>query len=447
MAKKRLGQDGLSLVELLAALVIASLLIVLISSVLTSTLKFNNRTQDIIDLRQESNKIITQIRNLHRNNGEICYSNLIDNGDVSMKLTLDHINIEKNSCLQAVSTNDLAVVFTLFNGSDKDYTLSTVVEGRERTPISIVIPDKKEDEDFYDKLDLHDVFVYGSNLFISGSSPLNSAPNGSGSVVVTNLNKKNLDFVGDNRISVQKIYIDKPGNAVIFKSSTHLGEAKKTELVTINGNVILDNGGAKIYGDTIYINGDVTFSDSSVIEGKKVIITGNVVFKNWSAVIKANEIYISGVVKNETSNTLNIVGTLKDYKSLKKDQIPEHPSISIPTFREDSWYPKNGYETRTNGNLSNGNRIYSPGNFKLDNWQSNKTNVVIISKGDIELNNFGGSELTGILFAPQGKVTFKGGAFKGIVITRDGFSTGSNPSITYMNVKEFIKENDPIPFQ
>ncbi|WP_224654574.1 hypothetical protein, partial [Escherichia coli] len=60
--------------------------------------------------------------------------------------------------------------------------------------------------------------------------------------------------------------------------------------------VQLNNGGAKIFGDSIYIDGDATFSNSAVIEGKKVIIKGNVQLNNGAAKIKGDTIYIEGDV-------------------------------------------------------------------------------------------------------------------------------------------------------
>src|SRR5690606_22325214 len=118
--------------------------------------------------------------------------------------------------------------------------------------------------------------VYGTDLGIFGSTPVRTDNNGNGTVVINNLNHSNLVFGGNNVLTVNKIYIDKKGNDVVFNSSTSLGDLNKTELVRIDGNVQLNNGAAKIYGDTIYIDGNVNFNDSADINGKKVIINGNV---------------------------------------------------------------------------------------------------------------------------------------------------------------------------
>ncbi|WP_262174254.1 prepilin-type N-terminal cleavage/methylation domain-containing protein [Saccharococcus sp. Marseille-Q5394] len=445
MFKKHLSQQGLTLVEILVSLVIASFVIGLVTSVLISTVKFNDNTQTRITLRQESNRIITGIRASHRKDESVCYDQLAANSGIEITLQLNNKVLKNGDCLAVIHTNDLPVKFTLSAGTKNSFTIDTVLEGKEGTDLSFTIP--KKDASFIDNLLLDNVFIYGSHLFISGSSPLKSATNGTGTVVINNLNKKDLEFGGDNKINVQNIYIDKKGNLVKFTSSTKLGLKNSTKIVHITGDVQLNNGGARIDGDTIYIDGNVTFGDSAVIEGKKVIINGNVTFKNWSAKIKANEIYIAGTTKLDSANSPNIDGTVKNFSQLKEGDIPKSPSFTPPTLHKDDWYPQNGYTVKSNGTISSGNRIFSPGNFIANDWHSSTSNVIIISKGNIEINNFGGSELSGILFAPNGKVTFKGGAFKGVIISRDGFITEQNPDIIFINASQFIKDKDPIPFK
>ena len=55
-------------------------------------------------------------------------------------------------------------------------------------------------------------------------------------------------------------------------------------------------------------------------------------------------------------------------------------------------------------------------------WRPTANNVTIVARnGDITITGMGGSGVTGIFFAPNGKVTFKGGFLEGVVIARDGF--------------------------
>jgi hypothetical protein len=50
--------------------------------------------------------------------------------------------------------------------------------------------------------------------------------------------------------------------------------------------------------------------------------------------------------------------------------------------------------------------------------------------------------LTGVLFAPYGKVTFNGGFFTGTVIARDGFNVTSGGTIvTFKSIEDFFDDN------
>ena len=455
--KYLLQQQGITLLELLATLAISTLIIGLTFSVLFSSKKFNDKTNAYVDLRQEANILMTNIRKQYQNNSIVCYDQLPTNNKLTMDIQINKVQLSEDSCEPLTDSHYVHVELKLTNKKHHySFNMDTLIEKDERKDFIVKIPDPPVDpptnpdppikeETFYDYLKNNNIFVYGTDLGIFGSTPVRTDNNGNGTVVINNLNHSNLVFGGNNVLTVNKIYIDKKGNDVVFNSSTSLGDLNKTELVRIDGNVQLNNGAAKIYGDTIYIDGNVNFNDSADINGKKVIINGNVTFKNWSAKLKATEIYIAGKVT--TTQPGNIEGHLKNFEQLGEKDIPEKINILPPTFREESWYRANGYEVRSTGHLSNGSRIFSKDSFKLDDYQSNRSNVIIISKGDITLNNFGSSELTGILFAPNGKVTFKGGAFKGIVIARDGFYTGSNPSITFSNVVEFIGNPELAPFK
>ncbi|MBS4216992.1 hypothetical protein KHA96_01545 [Bacillus sp. FJAT-49711] len=493
MIKKYVSQQkGITLIELLTTLAISTLIIGLTFSVLSTTKKFNDKTQAHVELRQEANIIMSNMRYQLKNKGEVCYDQSLIDDKLALEIYIDKAELKKEKCWTPRNNNEGHVELKLTNKEHNySFEVDTFMEKQKRENFVINVPKEPipdppiKDENFYDYLKNNNIFVYGTDLGIFGSTPVKTDKNGAGTVVINNLNNSNLVFGGNNVLTVRKIYIDKKGNEVKFESSTQLGDYNNTELVRIGGHVQLNNGGAKIYGNTIYIDGNVThnssadingkkviidgdvqlnngaakihgdtiyidgsvsFNDSAEIKGKKVIITGNVTFKNWSAKINANEIYIAGTIIKEQSG--NLVGILKNFNQHGETKvIPENIHILPPSFREDSWYSANGYEVRSSGNLTDGSKVFSKNSFKLDDYQSNRRNVIIISKGDITLNNFGSSELTGILFAPNGKVTFKGGAFKGIVIARDGFYTGYNPSITFINVEEFINNPTLAPFK
>jgi hypothetical protein len=55
--------------------------------------------------------------------------------------------------------------------------------------------------------------------------------------------------------------------------------------------------------------------------------------------------------------------------------------------------------------------------------------------------------VTGIFFAPNGKVTFNGGFLEGVVIARDGFFvTSGGTTVTFKNLEEYISNSEDYPF-
>ena len=75
-------------------------------------------------------------------------------------------------------------------------------------------------------------------------------------------------------------------------------------------------------------------------------------------------------------------------------------------------------------------------------------NVIIVARnGDIMLTGLGSSGVTGVLFAPNGKVTFNGGFFEGLVIARNGFDvTSGGTHVTFKNLEAYISDPGNYPF-
>lgn len=296
-------------------------------------------------------------------------------------------------------------------------------------------------EDFYSFIQNKNVFVYGSTLSIFGSTSVNSNTSNEGMLIVNNVNHSDLVFSGNNSISMKNIFIDKGGNKLIFSNSTKLGKAEVTDVVYIKGDVLLDRGGAEINGNYIYIDGNVTFANTAKISGKEIYINGNVIFQNWSALLIADRIYINGVVTFRHSG--NIVG---DLKYVSEIPIPTHIDVSIPPIpplRPDNWYSEKGYNI--GGALTNGVKIFANNYSFIPGATNNFQDVIIVSKNDITLK--GNMHITGVLFAPNGKVYFDSGSFEGIVIARDGFFvTNGGSKITFKSITNFIQNTNDYPF-
>jgi len=56
--------------------------------------------------------------------------------------------------------------------------------------------------------------------------------------------------------------------------------------------------------------------------------------------------------------------------------------------------------------------------------------------------------VTGIFFAPNGRVTYSGDSLEGVVIARNGFHvTNSRTAVTFKNIEEYdITDPDDYPF-
>ena len=56
--------------------------------------------------------------------------------------------------------------------------------------------------------------------------------------------------------------------------------------------------------------------------------------------------------------------------------------------------------------------------------------------------------MTGVLFAPNGKVTFNGASFEGLVIAKDGFYvTSGGTTVTFKSIENYISDAKDFPLQ
>lgn len=134
-------------------------------------------------------------------------------------------------------------------------------------------------------------------------------------------------------------------------------------------------------------------------------------------------------------------------KCIKLDTVPEviMPDYPIPPLKTSDWYMKKGYVSH--GALVDGIKIFTEGNYTHTSWINPVNNVIIVSKGDITIKH-GGIKVTGVLFAPYGKVVFEGNCFEGLVISRDGFIVSSGGTVVnFKPIKEYISDPNDYPFE
>jgi prepilin-type N-terminal cleavage/methylation domain-containing protein len=424
------NEHGFTLLEVLLTLVISTIVLSVLFGVFTSSITFNKKTQSHVNLRQEANLIITQLRQLHQGGDySICYNDLLPNNEIFFsEITLDNggsVIDASNPCGIVSPLVDLDVNFTIANRNNQEFEVNTVIEYRRGIAnVTIELPENNKPS-FYQFLKDKNVFVYGSELIFEGGQI--NGPNAA-MVIRGNLHSDNIN--GGALSNVSYIYID--GNAYFNNGSAGFGSSLNKGVININGDLTLWSGTRNIYGD-VYVNGDFRLKDARIYGN--VYVNGNVVL-DWTPSIFGN-VYYTGSLSHPNNYNQEILA-----KVIKQPTFPgiEMPNYNIPSPKPQQWYSDNGY--LSNGELVDNLKVFSD-NYISNKWKPTTENVIIVSKGDINITRLGGSGLTGILFAPNGKVTFEGAFFEGVVIARDGFFvTSGGTRVTFKNIEEYVSIED-----
>lgn len=222
--------------------------------------------------------------------------------------------------------------------------------------------------DFMDKSKWEDVVVLTKRIKIDGSAAI-EAPN---STVIIKDNILDSGKLANNiKILSDKIFIN---NNLYLTGSATIGNYNNTSSIYLNGNFKID-GGADVYGK-LYYTGDF------------------VVPSWWTKPINVTEV-----------SSINF------------------PITSIPSLEMDAWYAGRGFtsdRTARNGMKLLSSTSYS---YNFPTWQSFE-NVNVVSKSNITLS--GNVHVSGMLFAPNGKVTIEGSStFTGIIVASEVELTGN----------------------
>jgi len=279
----------------------------------------------------------------------------------------------------------------------------------------------------------NDVFVYGDQLSFSGA-----AVSGPDATVILTESLTTGDLNGGTSIAVHTIYVD--GDVTLNGGSAGLGSSTNPGNIYVNGDMTLWNGARDIYGD-VYVNGNFELKDAR-IHGN-VYVDGSVTL-GWTPTLDTNShIYYTGSLTVPSGNYPTAITS----KCIHQATVPGFtmPAQAIPTVKSDAWYAARGYVS--SGALADNLKIFA-NSYSSSSWSNTVSNVVIIAKsGDISITGLGGSGLSGVLFAPNGKVTFNGGFFKGVVIARDGFDvTSGGTTVTFTNLADYFSSSDDYPF-
>lgn len=271
------------------------------------------------------------------------------------------------------------------------------------------------------------VFVYGTKLIFRGNTV--SGENAT-IIVMGPLNSADLD--GGAKINVTTIYVD--GYVDLGASNVALGSQSNTGNTYINGYLVSQS---PLYGE-IHVAGNATLTGAK-IHGN-VSVNGNVTLE-WSPTIDTNSyVYYTGDLIAPT--------WIDTSKFIHKDSLPGFtiPNLPIPSSKSADWYSAKGYVS--GGTLSNNTKIYSTSGYTTTPTQSAYNVTIVADDGDITFSEGGGYTITGVLFAPKGKVSIdKVSNFEGVVIARDGlYVLNGGIFVTFKHLNDYIADPADYPF-
>ena len=382
--KRIKNQAGITLIELLAALVIGTIVIGLAGSVLVSTFTQADVTSDHANLRQEANIVLTKIRSdytdpdasttlsfddtenmlFDRNNAPLSeedffkfssftFTEVRPNGEVanSLSYTEDHspspaeVTFEKGTENRG---NRLKVEFTIEDTNGRSFSVDTTI-ARLGDYEDYVQGNELSESQAFNFFRDNDIFLYTNNLTMSNKNGISDSIMDSSAIIINNDNSRDLRFVRDNfNIEASYIQINKNGNSVIFEQATVVG-SQQTDSVILKGDIDIMSDDVSFFGNAIYIDGNVNFNESGQIGDRDtdlIVIRGNIAFDSDSSLLNAKNIHIEGDVHFSQNSTIGDSATeqiiingdvttetgVNNEPALNAEEIFIHPSLNQNDF-------------------------------------------------------------------------------------------------------------------
>ncbi|MDV4344097.1 PKD domain-containing protein [Methanoculleus sp. YWC-01] len=276
------------------------------------------------------------------------------------------------------------------------------------------------------------VVIYGNALTFKGDSV-----DGPGATIVITEGLDTSDFNEGASIAVSDIYID--GDVTLNGGSAGLGSPEDPGSIYVNGNLELWVGTRDIYGD-VYVAGNFDLKDARIHDD--VYVDGDLTLGNTPWIADDARIYYTGTFTHPPTMSQTILD-----KCIHQATVPGFtmPDQELPTTKPADWYASKGYVS--GGELTSNLKVFAD-SYASTPWRPTATDVVIIARtGDITITGMGGSSVTGVFFAPNGKITFSGAALEGVAIARDGFFVESGgTTVTFRNLEEYIADPADYPF-
>lgn len=435
-------QKGLTLIEILIAVAISTIIIGSISAVIFT---LNSQARDQFNesvMRDDVRMVSMYLTN------DIRYSQAINSVKPKELIVTDRFgeevryymkNLSGNSCLARESDSVLLyqeikdVNFSLLNEDLVSFDLITGNNNTNNFKVSrwdALLNNSDEPGG----VNIEEIFIYSQYYRFLG----NTVASHTGSIYVKgDLTENELN--GGSFSNVRNIYIE--GNIDITHGSASMG-LTRNELgnIYVSGDFNLRDGWRNIYSN-VYVGGNAYIKDA-VIHGD-LYINGDLEL-NWTPTFHGKAYYtgqLKGPVellkKNEIKNNCIKVDKVEPFKL----------EFNMPNFRPDKWYEQKGYASG-NKALSNNVKIYSQGSYSYNLHNKDARNVVIVSKGNITITS-NWRKLSGVLFAPNGKVSLDGlEEFEGVIISRDGVTYDQGGSVLrYKSLGEFFSSRNDYPFE
>lgn len=448
-----LKESGLTLIELLAALAISMAVIGAIYGVLNSSLIFNNKSQSHIDLRQEANIIITQLRQQHQvkiEEYELDYLKLITDKELSFK-SIEISQMNKKIINRGIINpfNDLFVKFTLADNQKNTFEIDTVIEaGSERSgDIFITIP---KDEP---------TIIIPSNLatYVDSTIELTGGARIIGNVRTNSAATHSISLNGGASILDGNIYVPKGAEHYAIKAPEHILNNLPTplpsdttkfflppfptfpDLPLFNVGKVDINGGNDL---TIKLNSNVSFKEIKISSNRKLTLEIN---SDTSIVVDS---------LNILNGHIEIIGKGK-LTIYIRDQFNMGAGSTIncnrPNYCTQPKVPVENLNVYLKGNSSNQKTLKLDGNQKIfGSLYAESSNIEITGGGgfqghiftggtDVKING-GGSASSSLIYAPNANVNLTGGGtVTGSIIAKTLSASGG----TIIKFKYFNRENLP----
>ncbi|ADH98519.1 PulJ/GspJ family protein [Salisediminibacterium selenitireducens] len=471
--KRIKNQAGITLIELLAALVIGTIVIGLAGSVLVSTFTQADVTSDHASLRQEANIILTKIRSDYSNADEsttLSFDNtenmLFDRNSAPLSeedffkfssFTFTEVRPDGETANEFSYTeghtpspseitfekgtenrgNRLKVEFTIEDTNGRSFSVDTTIARLGDYEDYQTGTEEEQISDDTEEIISQNVSVFTSRLDFGGD--LIDAPDYTGvfnDLVVTDDFNQGATLGFSNLIFNQGISLQ--------TGSLQLGSSSTPGDIIVYGNAEFNGGTRNIYG-TSYIYGDLSIQNANIhgdifVEGNVNATSGVPQFHNGS------NIYFTGELLTPSDYpTTNFI-------KVESIEQKERTITQTPQMHPDEWYSNKGYETTAPENRLRDAPVkhFFVDDFNINtNPQVSVDGLVVISKGDISFSTFGGQDLTNaFLFAPNGTISFNGEKFSGVMISGEGIDMPRGGiDVEFMSINDLFNRESDIPIR